>query len=217
MPFVIHAYHFAPQVARWFELGDVLWTARAMFATSFAAGSVLLGCLIKRGGPRLENASQKARDWHGFAGDAVAATGCTAALFGLIALDQPLLDQANRVMSWKLLTGVAQGVMVAGWCLLWHVRRRWLSRWAAGIAAIAALVGFGLYVVSNLLLQDPITEAWGWGIVHPQSIVARLTGWVWLEPLLAGGMVSALLLLLGHFWRRQRDRERHGPAAGQCG
>lgn len=205
MPLIIHLYHGAPWVAGHLGIEDVQAVARAIFSLSFAAGCILVGGLVSRGGPGMAALSDRAHDWQAFIGHAIAAAGLTAGLMAVVALQAPMLAGADEAMTWRLLTGMAQGIMVAGWLVLWRVRHSWLSHAAAGIAALASAAGFGLYIVANFLISDPLTASWGWGVIHPQSIVARVTGLPWLEPAIGAALWIALGLLLRRWWRKAAD------------
>ena len=194
MPIVIHLYHAAPLVAGWLGTQDVRLVARAMFSLSFGFGAIVIGHLIERGGGKTRD------NLRIFVGHAITAAGMVTAAFAVLALRAPLMLPDNQVMTWRLLTGMSQAILVLGWLVLWRVRRRWLSHQAAGVAALTSAAGLALYCVANFLVVDPLTTAWGWGVIHPRSLVARITGIPWIEPMIAAVLWIGLGLLLRRWW-----------------
>lgn len=212
MPVAMQSYHVAPALAHLLGIEQVQDLARAIFSVSIAVGCVMVSWLIE---------SSHAHHglplpWRNFIGHTISAAALVTGAFAIYALQAPLLDTLNQGMSWRAMAGLEQVILVVAWMILWGLRRpsdrpapprkgSWMSRSIARVTALVSAVGLGLYVIANFLVADPLTQSWGWGVIQPRSLVARITGTPLIEPALAIVLWGSIALLLRRFWRRLQD------------
>lgn len=173
-----------------FMLYQVAWSqvsARILFSLSVGLLGLLVGHLI-----------QERRDVLGYFIGSCAIGATIAALGSLAAVNDP-------TWTWRTVMAGSQANMVLGWCILWRVRRKWLSRSLAFWSFAVSFIGLVLYLVSNFGLPDPaLSNPMTWGFVEPRGIIAR-TIRLPLEPVLAICLWLAIALKLRRYllW--------HGP------